>query len=50
MLPCHLIMSLQEPELSNLIEKNTPGAPVQDFLPPGPNTPWFEYKRVPLPW
>lgn len=22
----------------------------QDVLPPGTNTPWFEYKRIPLPW
>ncbi|CAL8471512.1 g11054 [Coccomyxa elongata] len=22
----------------------------QEVLPPGSNTPWFEYKRIPLPW
>jgi hypothetical protein len=22
----------------------------QDVLPPGEDTPWFEYKRIPLPW
>lgn len=22
----------------------------QDVLPPGTDTPWFEYKRIPLPW